>query len=409
MLKWLIDLFINYINYLGLSLRDALLILIIPVTLDFSRTLFKTVLLPLHALYKRVKPLKGVLLSYPKVSIIVPAHNEEETIEHCILSLIEDPYPYKEIIVVDDGSTDRTYDIAYRFVLEGKIKLLKREASGRKAYAVNYGLVSATGDIVVVIDADTLIERGALEEIIKCFRLPRTGGVAGNVKVFNTKSLLGKLQAYEYLTSMEMGRRLYGLIGTILIIPGAFGAVKRKIMRGVGSFDADTITEDFDLTLKIHKTRFKVRFAPEAIAYTFVPESFKAWVKQRVRWAHGQVETLKKHFNMVFKPFFGVPGIVGTPSMIFFDFILTLVKIAWFTYLLLFYWKFLLNVYALIFPFYLFNELALGLTSIAITPKRGEIKLLALLPVFVFIYRPIYGLVRLKGYLEGFLGKKTKW
>jgi len=127
------------------------------------------------------------------------------------LSVLEDPYPNKEVIVVDDGSTDRTYEVASKYAKEEKIRLLRRPPSGKKAYAVNYGLMFSRGEIVVVMDADTLMERGSLWELVKFFQLPNTGGVAGNVKVLNRESLWCKLQAYEYMTSMESGKGFMAL------------------------------------------------------------------------------------------------------------------------------------------------------------------------------------------------------
>ena len=325
------------------------------------------------------------------------------------MSVLEDPYPNKEVIVVDDGSTDRTYEIASKYAKKGKIRLLRRPPSGKKAYAVNYGLIFSKGEIIVVMDADTLMERGSLWELVKFFQLPNTGGVAGNVKVLNKESLWCKLQAYEYMTSMESGRRFYGLVGTVLIIPGAYGAAKRKILTSTGMFDADTITEDFDFTLKIHKTRMRVRFSPQAVAWARAPEKFKDWMNQRIRWSRGQLETLIKHRDMLFNPFFGTPGILGVPSMVFYDLVATGMKLIWLIYFLAFHPELTFAVYGLMIPFYFLNEIILGTVSWILTPKRGEFWVLFVLPLVVLFYRPIHGLARLKGYLDGLLKREARW
>ncbi|RLG40042.1 MAG: hypothetical protein DRO05_07395 [Thermoproteota archaeon] len=401
--------FMRYLEFLGVSPKQALSILLVPIILDFTRTTIKAIVLLLHQLYRKLRPYSFRRTRYPSVSIIIPAHNEEKTIEDCILSALEDPYPNKEIIVVDDGSTDRTYEIASKYAREGKIKLLRRPPSGKKAYAVNYGLMFSKGEVVVVMDADTMIERGSLWELVKFLQLPNTGGVAGNIKVLNTESFWCKLQAYEYMTSMESGRRFYGLVGTVLVIPGAYGVVKREVLTSTGRFDADTITEDFDFTLKIHKTRMRVRFSPEAIAWTKAPETIKGWIRQRIRWSRGQLETLMKHRDMILNPFFGISGLFGVPSMVFYDLVATSLKLIWLVYFSLFHHKLMIAVYGLMIPFYFVNELILGTVSWILTPKRGEFWFLFLLPIVVLFYRPLHGLVRLKGYLEGLLGGEAQW
>ncbi|HIE23357.1 MAG TPA: glycosyltransferase family 2 protein [Candidatus Korarchaeota archaeon] len=403
------NIILGYLNLLGISPKQALSILIIPIIFDLTRTITKAIVLPLHVLYRKIKPYSFQKTYHPSVSVIIPAHNEEETIEGCILSILEDPYPNKEVIVVDDGSTDRTYEIASKYAKEGKIRLLRRPPSGKKAYAVNYGLMFSKGEIVVVVDADTLVERGSLWELVKFLQLPNTGGVAGNVKVLNKKSLWCQLQAYEYITSMETGRRFYGLAGTVLIIPGAFGAANRRILEFTGRFDADTVTEDFDFTLKIHKTRMRVRFSSEAVAWTRVPDKIRDWIKQRVRWSKGQLETLLKHRDMLFNPFFGTPGVLGIPSMAFYDLVATSLKLIWLVYFSVFHPKLLFAAYALMIPFYFINELILGIVSWILTPKRGEFWVFFTLPLVVLFYRPLHGLVRLKGYIDGLFGREIRW
>ncbi len=403
------NLVLEYLNFLGVAPKQAISILLVPILFDLTRTITKAIVLPLHELYRRIRPYGFTKSYFPSISVIIPAHNEEETIEGCILSVLEDPYPNKEVIVVDDGSTDRTYEIASKYAKEGKIRLLRRPPSGKKAYAVNYGLMFSRGEIVVVMDADTLIERGSLWELVKFFQLPNTGGVAGNVKVLNRESLWCKLQAYEYMTSMESGRRFYGLVGTVLIIPGAYGAAKRRVLTSTGMFDADTITEDFDFTLKIHKTRMRVRFSPQAVAWTRAPETFRDWMNQRIRWSKGQLETLIKHRDLLFNPFFGTPGLLGVPSMVFYDLAATSLKLIWLIYFLAFHPELTFAVYGLMIPFYFINELILGIVSWILTPKRGEFWVLFVLPLAILFYRPIHGLVRLKGYLDGLLKREIRW
>jgi cellulose synthase/poly-beta-1,6-N-acetylglucosamine synthase-like glycosyltransferase len=344
------------------------------------------------------------------VSVIVPAHNEERIIERCIQCLLENDYLKKEIIVVDDGSTDKTYQIARTYSQKGLIKLVRREqASGKKAKAVNLGLRLAKGDIILVVDADTLLEVTAISHMVKYFADPEVGAVAGNVRVGNQINLLTKLQAYEYVMAMEMGRRYQALLGLLLIIPGSFGAVKREIIGSVGAYDIDTITEDFDLTVKIHKLRKKVKFAWDAIAWTIVPEKLRALIRQRTRWDMGQMQTLRKHRNIFFKSRFGIVGLVGAPEMVFADMILIFLRFGWLGYMIIANLMWLAQILLLVSIFYLALELIQALVVGILSPRRRDFVYTLYIPLMVFVYRPFLSIVRFKAYLRGIRGEAGKW
>jgi len=139
---------------------------------------------------------------------MVPAHNEEKVIAQTIDSLLRQDYPNLEVIVVDDCSTDRTGEIAQNFASKGLIKLVRLEkASDSKARAVNYGIPFSRGEIIVTVDADTILEPSSIFELVEAFSNPAVGAVSGNIRVLNRVNLLTRLQAYEYLVAMEAGRR----------------------------------------------------------------------------------------------------------------------------------------------------------------------------------------------------------
>ena len=226
--------------------------------IDFVRSVVKSCVLMVHALYRKLRPVEYDPDYMPKVSLIIPAHNEETIIERAIESALETNYPNKEINVVNDGSTDRTYQLALPYSRKGRIKLCHRDvANGSKAGALNYGLFFASGDIIVTVDADTLIERNSLRELIKPLSDPAFSATSGNVRILGGEggamNLIVKIQAYEYLISMELGRRFQALSGTLLIISGAFGSFHKRFVKSIGQYDGDTITEDFDLTFKMRK------------------------------------------------------------------------------------------------------------------------------------------------------------
>lgn len=409
----LIELFQNFLSVLShfiqMSPEQIIAILIVPLIVDAPRTFGKVLFLILHGIYERftVKPRR---FNLPLVSIIVPAHNEEEVLEQTINSLLSQDYPKKEIVVVDDGSTDRTYEIAQNFAKKGLIKLVHREkASGKKARAVNYGILYSRGEVIVTVDADTLLEPSSLSELINSFSDPQIGAASGNIRVLNRVNLLTKLQAYEYLMAMEMGRRFQAISGMLMIIPGAFGAVRRRLAESLGLYDPDTMTEDFDITIKIHKSRMKVRFAYKAIGWTVVPEHWREWVRQRIRWTAGQLQTLVKHKNVFFSRYFGVIGLIATPDMLLMDIILLFIRTTWLIALPLFYYDLILKLSILIFLFYLFNELLVASAAALLSPRKHDLIYLPLVPIVILFYRPFYSLIRMKAYFDALSGQMLKW
>jgi cellulose synthase/poly-beta-1,6-N-acetylglucosamine synthase-like glycosyltransferase len=401
----------------SLTFQQLLLLLIIPLLVDFPRSFGKSIFLLVHALYRKLIPYPVVEHYRPTLSIIIPAHNEEAVIEKTIEAALENWWPFKEIIVVDDASTDRTYAKALRYAINGQINLIRRSASsGSKAVAVNTGAAVSKGEIIVVVDADTLLERTALAEVAKHFSDPGVDGVSGNVRVLagdhGEKSLLVKLQSYEYLLSMEMGRRFNALAGTLIIIPGAFGAFRRGMAASLGYLDKDTITEDFDMTLKLRKPRGRLRFASGAVGWTFVPDKWQAWVRQRLRWHKGQLETLWKHRDIYLKQRFSIPLFLAVYDMLFMDAILLVARMLWLLILLALYWTnlwTLLYIYVLTLIPYFVAELTLLTSAALLSPRKSDLKYASLMPLVILFYRPLYGLVRLRAYLELLAGRKATW
>ncbi|MEM3652864.1 MAG: glycosyltransferase family 2 protein, partial [Nitrososphaerales archaeon] len=234
--------------------------------------------------------------------------------------------------------------------------------------------------------------------------------VSGNVRVVNKVNLLTKLQAYEYLCSMELGRRWQSLFSGILVIPGAFGAFRREVFESLGRMHPDTITEDFDLTIMMQKVRKRLVFSPEAVAWTHAPESWKGWVRQRIRWAVGQIQVYRKHLNILFRRRFGLFGSFIVPNSIFMDIVALILRFSWgLTLFVLYSAEILARLAIIIFAFYLLLELSTVLMAAALTPRKEDVKYTVLAPIMVLFYRPFYSIVRLWAYLKAFLGKKVRW
>jgi len=287
----------------------------------------------------------------------------------------------------------------------------KKEPRSNKARAIMYGAKFASGEIVVCIDADTRVQRESLIKIIEPFSDPQIVGVAGNVRVYNTNSILEKIQAYEYLIAMEMGRSFQSMIQVLLIIPGAFGAYRRRVMDAIGGLDEDTVTEDFDYVLKLRKTGLKAVFAQNAVAWTVVPSSFRGWIRQRTRWAYGQLQTIVKHKDLLLNLRFGLKSMLSIVDMLFVDVFLLFIRSAWFLLLPFIFlgipiWK----LVVLVLAFYLILEFMQAVVSVVTSPRgRRELGYLALAPIVVLVYRPIYSVVRLVAYVKETLGFEAKW
>jgi len=418
MVQAIVDFWAGFNLWLNsLTLLQLILLMLVPLVIDFTRSVGKSCFLLLHSLHRKIHPIKFDPWVKPMVSIIIPAHNEENSIEKSVESCIEMDYPLKEIIVVDDGSTDATYDKALPYEKRGLIKLLHRDtAGGSKAVAVNYGISFSKGKLIVILDADTLFERRSLSEAIKYFSDPLVNAVSGNVRVMGDerggRNLLVRLQSYEYLLSLEMGRRYNAIMGTLIIIPGAFGIIRRAVGSGLGFFDRDTVTEDFDMTVKLRKVKGRVLFASEAISWTSAPGTWRKWINQRIRWTHGQLATLWKHRDAFKKQRFSLPFVTALYDMIFMDLVMLFIKFSWIGVLFYLYWP---NILALIylsilsFTFYLSSELFTGLTAGILSPRKSDLKHLYLLPLIILFYRPFYGLIRLKAYVDFFLKRQVRW
>src|SRR5438132_6398867 len=212
--------------------------------------------------------------NYPFVSIIVPAYNEAEVIQSSLSSLLELRYPYYEIIAVDDGSTDGTYEKMKEF--EGnhygvRVSVYRKENSG-KADALNYGIRRSKAQLVVCMDSDSRLTPDALRYAVYHFQDPSVGAVAGNVKVINRHNIWTKLQALEYIEGLNIVRNAQAFWRTVNVVPGPIGIFRRTAIEGTGGYDSDTFAEDFDMTVKILADGWKITYEPKAVAYTEAPE-----------------------------------------------------------------------------------------------------------------------------------------
>ena len=290
----------------------SLFILVLSMAL-IARTLVFVAYSAAHYVYGDAKPFRS-LTHTPLVSILVPCYNEELTLSNCVTSLLNQTYPHFEIILINDGSRDATEAVceSWKKAYPGKIRTFTK-SNGGKASALNYAIAVADGELIVTVDADSVFLPNTLGHLVSSFDSPKVGAVAGNVKVANRATLLGKLQASEYIIGINMYRRAFAMMGCVPVISGAIGAFRKEALRAVGGYSSDTLVEDMDLTIALAEHEYRVVYNEWAIAYTEAPEDMSQLYKQRFRWTLGGFQALKKYRHMLFNPKYGSMGMVSLP------------------------------------------------------------------------------------------------
>lgn len=311
----------------------------------------------------------------PPITLIAPAHNEEASIIPSVRSLLCIDYPELEVVVVNDGSKDRTlaklieeYQLepahvlyiahipsapvrgVYRSLRERRLIVVDKEPGGSKADAVNAGLNAATSPYTCVVDADSMLESDALMRImVKVLEDPRRVVAAGGiVRVFNGCELSGGkmrrvrlpkspiviIQVIEYLRAFLIGREGWGAGNMLTIISGAFGVFRRDVILHVGGYRAEAIGEDFDLVARIHrmmreeKKEYRIEFVPDPVCWTEVPPTLRSLGRQRARWQKGLMDTLLANTDMLFRPKYGRIGSLAFPYMWIFEFLAPVLELA---------------------------------------------------------------------------------
>lgn len=244
----------------------------------------------------------------PFVSIIVPVYNEGKILNKSIQSLLDLNYKNFEIIIVNDGSTDNTQEVAESFVgfKKGRTNLVRisliNKENGGKASALNVGIKYSQADYVLCMDGDSQLTNDSVKRAVRHFKDAKIGAVAGNVKVLNRKRLLTDLQALEYIEGLNMARSAQSFVRAVNIIPGPVGLFRKSAIGDAGYYSSDTFAEDADMTLKILAKGWKIYYEPRAISYTEAPSTFQQLLKQRYRWTRGIIQSIRKHKRLLINP-----------------------------------------------------------------------------------------------------------
>jgi cellulose synthase/poly-beta-1,6-N-acetylglucosamine synthase-like glycosyltransferase/spore germination protein YaaH/peptidoglycan/xylan/chitin deacetylase (PgdA/CDA1 family) len=264
----------------------------------------------------------------PRIAVLIPAYNEEKVIERTVQGALDSDYPNLRVIVIDDGSKDRTLEIArWAFAAEeaaGRVLILTKP-NGGKAEALNFGLEHiGDAEVFVGIDADTIVAPDAIARLVPHFLNPKVAAVAGNAKVGNRVNLWTRWQALEYITSQNFERRALNTMGAVSVVPGAIGAWRTTAVREEGGYHVDTVAEDADLTMALLRSGNRVEYEDRALAFTEAPTSASALMRQRFRWSFGILQAIFKHKGVFARK--GALGFVALPNILIFQILLPLVS-----------------------------------------------------------------------------------
>ncbi|HEY1264259.1 MAG TPA: glycosyltransferase [Terriglobales bacterium] len=397
----------------------------------------------------------------PPITVLAPAHNEEKSIVVAVRSLLDLDYPNLELIVINDGSKDKTLEVArkefklrpvravyvpevesapvrqlYRSDVDPRLVVVDKDAGGSKADAVNAGLNAATSPYVCVVDADSVLERDALLRImVPVLADPKTVVAAGGiVRVLNGSELEGGrvrrvrlprksievIQVVEYLRAFLIGRESWGRANMLMIISGAFGIFRTDLVRAVGGYRSRAIGEDFDLVARVHrhlldkKQPYRIQFVPDPVCWTEVPSDLRSLARQRARWQKGLLDVLWPNRDMLFRPRYGRIGTFAMPYLWLFELlapvielggIVTIALAAWLGVLSSqFFLQFLLFGYAFATIISIGSVLQEELTYKRYNDWRDVVRLVSYCFFEHFPYRQLHMIWRLQGlwqYLRG--------
>ncbi|MFD4504505.1 bifunctional polysaccharide deacetylase/glycosyltransferase family 2 protein [Streptomyces sp. NPDC058457] len=350
----------------------------------------------------------GATVTRP-VSVIVPAYNEKECIANTLESLAQSTHPI-EVIVVDDGSTDGTSEIARAAADKlgmPNVRVIRQENAGKPA-ALNNGVRNASYDIVVMMDGDTVFEPETVRHLVQPFADPEVGAVAGNAKVGNRNTIIGAWQHIEYVMGFNLDRRMYDLLRCMPTIPGAIGAFRREAVLEVGGMSEDTLAEDTDITIAMHRAGWRVVYQEHAKAWTEAPGSLKQLWSQRYRWSYGTMQALWKHRkSLTDKGPSGRFGRVGMPLVVLFQIVTPVFAplIDVFT------------VYSMIFVDFEAALLAwlavlgiqLACAAYAFRLDKERYRYLAMMPLQQLAYRQMMYLVLIHSCITALTGGRLRW
>lgn len=343
----------------------------------------------------------------PSVTVIVPCYNEGKVLPQTVSSLLNSRYRKLRILIVDDGSTDDTWLEARQLAKRYKRVKAIHQANGGKSSALNRAIKKTRSDIVICVDADTIFPPATISRLVRHFKDPKVGAVAGVVKVGNLDGHVTRWQSLDYTIGIHIERSAQALLGAVMIVPGACGAWRREALVAAGSFSHVTLAEDCDTTLKLHKAGYKVLQDNGAIGYTEAPDQLKALVKQRFRWTFGTIQALWLHRGMIGRRKYGWIGTLVMPMAV----LTTLIPLVfWPSLIFINAQNVLAGNYTVILLFFLLSfSLQFLMALIAIFLSGEQLRRLWSVPFGRFVYGPIRTYILYKTVLTAIKGANVGW
>lgn len=360
-----------------------------------------------HRKREKTSPAPGPAF-LPPVSVLLAAYNEERVIASTIRHLLDSDYPAPfQIVVVDDGSKDETATIVAALAASEPRVTLIRQPNGGKAEALNRAMADAAHPVIVMIDADTMVAADGIRKLVAPLADPEVGAVSGYVRVGNHRHWLGKFQDVEYAAAFQVDRRAQDLLGCITVAPGALSAFRREALDQAGPISHDTLAEDTDLTLQLHRLGWKVAFAPQAVADTEAPEHVRALMSQRFRWSFGTLQCLWKHGEILFAPRSRWLGWFALPSVWIFQ--IAVVAVTPILDLMVL-WSLWWGRGTAIWPYFVASLLLdVGLTIAALAIGGRKLREAWIALPMRLLYRPLLGYVVWKCLLKALAGSWVRW
>ncbi len=363
------------------------------------------------------------LQKYPKISVLVPAHNEEKVIGNTVDAIARSIYPKDklEIIVINDSSTDKTGEVLReKQKIHSNLKILEIKpplgAKG-KSNALNQGLKIATGEYIVVYDADNTPERRSILNLVKfIIKKPNLGAVVGKFRTRNkNRSLLTKFINIETLSFQWLVQAARNYFLGLTTIPGTNFIIRKDLLEKIGGWNIHALTEDTELTIRIYQEGYGIMWLPSAVTWEQEPERLKIWIKQRTRWARGNISVISTYLRNIF----------SLKSKIAFDLIyFTYIYVIGFSSILVSDFIFLLGLFGVIKlnvggPLLIIWILAYALfiteTFISLSLERGEgnFENFLLICFMYFTYCQLWLYVVLRAFYftirDRLTGKKMRW
>ena len=344
---------------------------------------------------------------FPVVSVVVPAYNEAVVIARTVGSLAASDYPDFEVVVVDDGSSDGTAEIVERLGL-ARVRVVRQPNAG-KAAALNTGTRHTSGEVVVMVDADTIFERETLRRLVQPFADPAVGAVSGNTKVGNRRTMIGRWQHIEYVIGFNLDRRMYEVLQCMTTVPGAVGAFRREVLETVGGVSGATLAEDTDLTLAVGRSGCRVMYAEDARAWTEAPASLSGLWRQRYRWSFGTMQAVWKHKRALISrdPRERRVGRLALPYLILFQIALPIAAPVIDLFVL--YGLLFGDVSQVLGYWVAFNFFQIAVAISAFRMDRESLRPLWALPLQQFVYRQLMYLVIIESTMSALAGVRARW